>query len=191
MIIPKVTKKIQVICPICKSKDIVGIPESKMKTKSQLITVSIHKGLICPHHFQIFIDKDFHVRGYQKVDLELEQNNVKNLRNGVKAFNPHEEDDKELFENIIMEGNSLKYRPLNYDGNEKTTFRKNENVPRKKDMTLKEIYEEFWEFIDEDNEEFRDFIINDKRRKKFPMDCEYIEVFNHLNLESKNSIENF
>jgi len=191
MIIPKVTKKIQVICPICKSKDIVGIPESRVSSNFQLTTISIHKGLICPHHFQVFIDRNFQIRGYQKVDLELEQDNIKNLRNGVKAFNPHEEDDKELFENIILEGNSLKYSPLNYDGNEKATFTKVEIVPRKKYMTLKEIYEEFWEFIDGENEEFRDFIINDKRRKKFPMDCEYIENYNYLNLVSKNSIENF
>ena len=102
MIIPKVTKKIQVICPICKARDIVGIPEIKRSPNSQLTTISIHKGLICPHHFQVFMDRDFQIRGYQKVDFELEQNNVKNLRNGVKAFNPAEEDDKELFENIII-----------------------------------------------------------------------------------------
>jgi hypothetical protein len=191
MIVPKITKKVQVICPICKSRDIVGIPELKRSLNSQLTTISIHKGLICPHHFQVFMDRDFQIRGYQKVDLELEQNNVKNLRNGVKAFNPVEEDDKELFENIILEGNSLEYCPLNYNGMEKKTSKKAEIVPRKKEMTLKEIYEEFWEFIDEDNEEFQKFIINDKRRKKSPLDCKYIENYNYLNLASKNSIENF
>lgn len=191
MIVPKITKKVQVICPICKSRDIVGIPELKKSLNSQLTTISIHKGLICPHHFQVFMDRDFQIRGYQKVDLELEQKNVKNLRNGVKAFNPAEEDDKELFENIILEGNSLEYCPLNYDGTEKKPSKKAETVPRKKEMNLKEIYEEFWEFINEDNEEFQKFIINDKRRKKSSMDCEYIENYSYLNFESKNSIENF
>ena len=33
-------------------------------------------------------------------------------------------------------------------------------------MTLEEIYEEFWEFVDEDNPEFQEFIIKDKRRKR-------------------------
>ncbi len=33
-------------------------------------------------------------------------------------------------------------------------------------MTLKDMYEEFWEFIDEDNEEFSEFIKNDVRRRK-------------------------
>ena len=31
-------------------------------------------------------------------------------------------------------------------------------------MSLSEIYEEFWELIDERNEEFREFIIKDERR---------------------------
>jgi len=33
-------------------------------------------------------------------------------------------------------------------------------------MTLQKIYEEFWEFIDENNEEFREFILNDARRSR-------------------------
>ncbi|MFX0041933.1 MAG: hypothetical protein ACFE8L_03375 [Candidatus Hodarchaeota archaeon] len=184
MIVPKMTKKVQVICPICKSRDIVGIPEIKRNLNSQLTTISIHKGLICPHHFQVFMDRDFQIRGYQKVDLELEQRNIKNLRNGVAAFNPAEEEDKELFENIILEGNSLKYCPLNYDDRVIKTSQKAEIGPRKKEMTLKEIYEEFWEFIDEDNEEFQKFIIIDKRRIKSSGNCEYIENYNYLNLAS-------
>lgn len=188
MIIPKVTKKIQVVCPVCKTKDIVGIPESRVSSNSQLTTISIHKGLICPHHFQVFIDRDFHIRGYQKVDLELEQNTVKNLKNGVKAYNTHEDDDKELFENIILKDNSLKYRPLNYKRHKKVTFKKTEIVPRKTLMSLKEIYEEFWEFIEEDNEEFREFIIKDNRRKQLPIDY---EDWKNYNFDAKNSIENF
>ena len=33
-------------------------------------------------------------------------------------------------------------------------------------MSLEEIYHEFWEFIDDDNVEFRHFIELDNRRKK-------------------------
>ena len=32
-------------------------------------------------------------------------------------------------------------------------------------MTLHEIYEEFWEFIDDKNEIFQKLIINDKKRR--------------------------
>ena len=38
-------------------------------------------------------------------------------------------------------------------------------------MTLKDIYEEFWEFIDEDNEEFSEFIENDARRRNYNSFC--------------------
>ena len=41
---------------------------------------------------------------------------------------------------------------------------KQEIISKRKKMTSKEIYEEFWEFIDDDNENFLEFIINDKRR---------------------------
>ncbi len=37
-----------------------------------MTTVSIQKDEICEHHFQAFIDKDFRIRGYQKVDFEIE-----------------------------------------------------------------------------------------------------------------------
>jgi len=38
-------------------------------------------------------------------------------------------------------------------------------------MTLKDMYEEFWEFIDNDNEEFSEFIKNDVRRRKYNSFC--------------------
>ena len=34
-------------------------------------------------------------------------------------------------------------------------------------MTLRDMYEEFWEFIDENNKNFHDFIVRDNRRQKF------------------------
>ena len=35
----------------------------------------------------------------------------------------------------------------------------------KSKMTLKEVYDEFWEFIDKDNEIFQKFILKDKNRR--------------------------
>ncbi|MCJ7648380.1 MAG: hypothetical protein MUP85_07190, partial [Candidatus Lokiarchaeota archaeon] len=63
------------------------------------------------HHFQLFIDKNFAIRGYQKVDFQVKD---------AKA--------------------------------------------QKSKMTLEEIYEEFYEFIDDNNSTFIPFIIKDKRR---------------------------
>lgn len=44
---------------------------------------------------------------------------------------------------------------------------KNQNIAsQKRKMTLKEIYNEFWEFIDEYNEKFRDLINSNLRRNQ-------------------------
>ncbi|MFW9882025.1 MAG: hypothetical protein ACFFG0_53860 [Candidatus Thorarchaeota archaeon] len=169
MVILTKTNKIQVICPICKTSDIVGIPPSRLNRKSQLTTVSVHKGLICPHHFQFFMDNNFQIRGYQKVDLELNQENSKKMSNGVKAFNVTEKKNNDLFEKLILDGDKIKYNSLN--GGKPIELRdpKQEVVLKKKKMSSKEIYEEFWEFIDENNEKFHEFIINDSRRQKSPI----------------------
>ncbi len=63
-------KSVIIICPICKIMKEIIIPVNKL-TKP-LNTISIQKGKICDHTFQLFIDKNFAVRGYQKVDHEIE-----------------------------------------------------------------------------------------------------------------------
>ncbi len=179
------TNKIQVICPICKTRDIIGIPERELKNNTHLTTVSIQKGLICPHHFQVFVDKNFQIRGYQKVDLELNQENSIKLRNGVKAFNKKKEEDSNLFEKLTLDGNNVKYQPLNkFDSRKDINLKKDCKRDTKK-MTIKEIYEEFWEFIDEDNKQFHEFIINDKRRKKASKNSNLNQISKHLELKQK------
>ncbi|MFW9971129.1 MAG: hypothetical protein ACFFDF_13120 [Candidatus Odinarchaeota archaeon] len=173
------TIKIQVICPTCKTRDIVGVPPSRLNKKTGLTTISVHKGLICPHHFQFFVDNNLQIRGYQKVDLELNQENSSILKNGVKAFNLYEKKNTELFEKLVFEGEEVKFKPLNSKKNMKENILKQINLIRKKKMTSKQIYEEFWEFIDEDNDRFLDFIVNDKRRAKYQVKSninEYIPV---------------
>ena len=166
MSIIKKTNKIQVICPICKTRDLVGIPRSQLNRNSQLTTISIQKGLICPHHFQFFMDNQFQIRGYQKVDLELNQENSKILTNGVKAFKQNENQSKDLFEKLIIDNDIVKYQPLNRNKIKERTNSTPERLSKRKKMTLKEIYEEFWEFIDDENEFFHEFIIKDNRRQK-------------------------
>ncbi|MFW9989510.1 MAG: hypothetical protein ACFFC3_12720 [Candidatus Odinarchaeota archaeon] len=162
----KKTNKIQVICPICKTRDLVGIPRSQLNKKSQLTTISIQKGLICPHHFQFFLDNQFQIRGYQKVDLELNHENSKKLSNGVKALSQYELESDDLFEKIIYDGDNTEFIPLNSDkNNENNITENNANINNRK-MTLKEIYEEFRELIDEENKFFQQFIIKDNKRKK-------------------------
>ena len=181
------TNKIQIICPICKTRDIIGIPEKELKQNNHLITVSIQKGVICPHHFQVFVDKNFQIRGYQKVDLELNQENSIKLRNGVKAFNQKEKEDCNLFEKVTLDGNNVKYQPLNNAKNREDIALKKETKTRTKikKMTLKKIYEEFWEFIDDNNIEFQKFIINDKRRKNISKYTNLNQISKHLKLKQE------
>ncbi len=189
MVVYSKTNKIQVICPICKIRDIIGIPVIRQSERNHLTTISIHKGLICPHHFQIFIDKNLQIRGYQKVDLELHQDNSKKLLNGVRAFseneNEKEEEKNDLFEKIVLEGNAVKYIPLikaSINDNHENVL---EMTPKTKDVGLKEIYEKFWEFIDENNKDFSEFIMNDKRRRKSFISPNFNEIANHIEIDQE------
>jgi hypothetical protein len=148
------TRTVPTICPICKSKKDLDLPISIVNQASNIATISLPKGLVCSHHFQMFVDKNFHVRGYQKVDLEIEINRKDEKKN-----------DKELFENLLLEGNYLEYRPKIIQEIKKSVLEKQKIADRSKKMSNKDIYEEFWEFIEDDNEEFQEFITKDRRRK--------------------------
>ncbi|MFX1259879.1 MAG: hypothetical protein ACFFAN_18675 [Promethearchaeota archaeon] len=150
--------KVRVICPVCKCDKEITMPKAIFNQTGQLTTISIPKGLICKHHFQAFVDKQFNVRGYQKVDFELTSNKNKDGN--------CEEGDNLLFKNLTLEGNYLEYNPkkklnrIEYSKNAKQIFEK------KVIMHLEQIYEEFWEFIEDDNYIFREFILKDKKRRE-------------------------
>ncbi|MFW9820517.1 MAG: hypothetical protein ACFFE5_12970 [Candidatus Thorarchaeota archaeon] len=153
------TSKIEFICPVCKSKKLLDVPKSVIAEAKQLTTMSIAKGLVCDHQFQAFVDKQFQVRGYQRVDFEIE--NKPSLENNSK-FSKTKSNNDDFFENLILEGNYLEYKP-NISKN-KISQEKHKNEFYKKKMSLKEIYDEFWEFIDDNNEDFRGLIFLDSRR---------------------------
>ncbi|MFX1311157.1 MAG: hypothetical protein ACFFHD_00905 [Promethearchaeota archaeon] len=64
-------EEITVICPTCKTKKGLKIPIQIINQSKQLTTISIPSGTVCEHSFQSFVDKNFQVRGYQKVDFEF------------------------------------------------------------------------------------------------------------------------
>ena len=97
-------------------------------------------------NLECFIDKQFNIRGYQKVDFELKAELV---------ASDSQDDESDLFDNLIMEGNYLEWKPPEGRSGE----------IKEPEMTLKEIYDEFWDLIEEDNDEFKEFIIKDKRRE--------------------------
>lgn len=153
---------IEVICPVCKSKDVILIPKSIINNTTNLTTVSVQKGKICSHHFQLFLDKNFVIRGYQKVDFQI------NRDQGVKPdkFDPKEHfvNSLELHNSNYMDKNIPKTKSRKPVINKDKKFVDIKNTSKSK-MTLKEIYDEFWEFIDENNETFRKFILKDRRRR--------------------------
>jgi len=185
MLVPTTTKKIQIICPICKTRDLIGVPERELNSSSHLTTISIHKGLICPHHFQVFVDKNLQIRGYQKVDFELNNENSKKLRNGIKAFKQSEQECKEAFKNLIPDDKSLKHLSATYGKSRENKRLKQDIVVKNEKLSLKDIYEEFWELIDENNEGFREFIIYDKRRKNSSTNSNLNEMYNQVELDQE------
>jgi hypothetical protein len=62
---------ILVVCPTCKAKKELNIPSKIINHAQHLTTISIPLGAVCDHGFQAFVDKNFIVRGYQKVDFEF------------------------------------------------------------------------------------------------------------------------
>ena len=95
-------KSVLLICPICKIKKQVNIPKSIISEAKQLTSISISKDIVCEHHFQAFVDKNFIVRGYQKVDYQLE---TKLNNKESQLSNISKESDDELFNNLILESN--------------------------------------------------------------------------------------
>ncbi|MFX1386853.1 MAG: hypothetical protein ACFE9M_06525 [Promethearchaeota archaeon] len=158
--------KIGFICPVCKTRKFLDVPKSVIAEAKQLTTMSIARGLVCDHQFQAFVDKNFQVRGYQRVDFEIE--NLANLVNNSN-LNASRQDDNDLFENLVLEGNYLEYKPKEIQNHTETTLKNQKVDSHKKDMSLEDIYNEFWEFIDENNEKFSGFINKDLRRSQNPL----------------------
>lgn len=152
-------REIKVSCPVCKTEKSLKFPRSVVSQAKQLTTISIPKGLVCDHHFQAFVDKNFAVRGYQKVDFEFAYEVLKkNNREEKKDFKR----ENDIYKDLIIEGNYLEYNPINCG----ESMEKKNSKSRLKKMTLEEIYEEFREFIDDNNQDFKHLIEKDERRKK-------------------------
>ena len=78
--------EVKIDCPICKSSKVMKFPKSVINKARHLTTISLPKGLICDHHFQAFLDKNFAVRGYQKVDFEFENKEDQKKQADIQLF---------------------------------------------------------------------------------------------------------
>ena len=65
------TEGVIIQCPICSTKKKLRIPFNVIKQSLQLTTISIPSGLVCNDSFQAYVDKNFKIRGYQKVDFDF------------------------------------------------------------------------------------------------------------------------
>ena len=64
-------KTIIITCPQCTQKKKLKIPVQVINQAKQLTTISVPSGICCEHGFQAFVDKNFKIRGYQRVDFEF------------------------------------------------------------------------------------------------------------------------
>ena len=174
------------ICPVCKTRKELKIPKVIINEARQLTTVSIPKGIVCEHHFQAFVDKNFVIRGYQKVDFEI----AYDIYNKKKKKKREITKPENFYDEIIIEGNYIEFRPndaqkeIEIAEKEKKkkkknliikeeilsspNKKKNDKPPKVKEkhvMSIEDIYNEFWELIDDENEDFKQFIEIDNRRK--------------------------
>lgn len=98
----KAYTKILINCPVCNTSDSLRIPSKIINESNQLTTVSIPKGLVCKHNFQAYVDKNFHVRGYQKIDFECSKVEIYKKRlQKEKNGDIHNLSSTEMFEDII------------------------------------------------------------------------------------------
>ncbi len=156
----------KIVCPVCKVNKELKFPKSVINKARQLTTISLPKGLICDHHFQAFVDKNFIVRGYQKVDFEFESKKTLKPKADANLFN---ENDDGLFEDLIFEGNYVEFNPKRKINRDSRPPPKDTEKNTKKNTgkrSLKEVYDEFWDVINDNNLEFKEFIEKDKRRVK-------------------------
>ena len=69
---PEEKKKIHVVCPVCNSDDYIFIPSLAIAgTGKGLTSIFCPVDTICEHSFQIFVDNNGIVRGYETSDYEL------------------------------------------------------------------------------------------------------------------------
>ena len=145
-------------------KKFLEIPESFTNKDSHLTTISPPEVFACDHHFQMFLDMNFKIIGCQKVDFEPKLWDNGKEKEEIRVDSPRMKDDKELFENLLIDANFVEFRPVKLKLLPNNNSKSHDCCLKNGFMTLKEVYEEFWEFIDSFNFEFKDFIMNDKRR---------------------------
>ncbi len=64
-------KYIKIKCPECETQKNLKIPVEIINQRLQITTLSIPKGVVCDHKFQVFFDKSLTVKRYQVIDFDF------------------------------------------------------------------------------------------------------------------------
>ena len=64
-------KYTQIICPECETQKNLKIPVKIINKDYQITKLSIPKGMVCEHKFQVFFDKSLTVKRYQVIDFDF------------------------------------------------------------------------------------------------------------------------
>jgi predicted regulator of Ras-like GTPase activity (Roadblock/LC7/MglB family) len=109
-------KDVKVVCPICKEKKIIKLPEKVINQSKQLTTVSIPANLTCEHSYQVFVDKNFTPRGYQKVDFVFSKMEILEKEEEDSPKIPHFQEIVSLLRNSVDDQEVLGSAILTIDG---------------------------------------------------------------------------
>ncbi len=61
-------KKVRIICPFCGDQKVLELPSDCVNKSSPLTSILIQSDTICYHNFVAYLDRDFKIRGTQKID---------------------------------------------------------------------------------------------------------------------------
>ncbi|MFX0186384.1 MAG: hypothetical protein ACFE8A_01475 [Candidatus Hodarchaeota archaeon] len=68
----KITKNIEVKCPICQTIKNIDVPETVLSQKEfGTVKIQIPIGAVCQHQFLVFLDPQGIVRSYEKIDVHM------------------------------------------------------------------------------------------------------------------------
>ncbi|MFX0024357.1 MAG: hypothetical protein ACFE9S_18710 [Candidatus Hermodarchaeota archaeon] len=58
-------------CPECETQKKLSVPIKIINQGHQITTISVPKGMVCEHKFQVLFDKSFNVNRYQVIDFDF------------------------------------------------------------------------------------------------------------------------
>ncbi|MHA1147819.1 MAG: hypothetical protein ACTSR8_06200 [Promethearchaeota archaeon] len=102
-------KDIRVRCPTCGTQKVIKLSTSLINQDKPITVISIPTGKICEHHFQIFMDKNFTIRSYQKVDYILPEKDINIKTQRILTKQNADTNHKTTYLGIHFEGNNIDY----------------------------------------------------------------------------------